>query len=148
MAGDSRSGGETFVVQLRRPKVEVRTGGVVVGGSGSVAFDRVLDRVDWARGPSAWLEDILKHCAQCEVKPKAGECVIGFQGRLYYYDDGMIYEPSEKYAACGTGALVCMGYLAGSYLLPPQDRVIGAVKHAALHVPSVGGKVRSVVGQL
>jgi len=137
LAGDSRAGNDAFVVAQRRPKVALY-GVVAVGAAGDARFDPVLAAVDWSRD---WLTEIRKHAAAIDVPLDCGELVIGHRGRLYYYDSGSIFEAAERYAACGSGALVCIGYLAASEGLPPQNRVRGAVAAAAKHVPTVGGKV-------
>jgi 20S proteasome alpha/beta subunit len=139
MAGDSRVSNDSIAVHQAKPKVYV-CGNVVLGCAGSGSFERALCLVDWTQD---WCKEIEKHRKALGVD-EDGEVLIGRAGRLYYYEAKGCFETEERYAACGSGALVCLGYLAATPGVPARERVRGAVQAAIQHVPSCGGKVSVV----
>ena len=137
MASDSRvSDGSKWATNDSRGKLRRSWRGDVVGYSGDDA-SRVLDRVDWT---SADLAGEIEKQAEA-LGLEDFELLIGRGGKLWYYETGTLWPTAERYAAIGSGSLVCLGYLAGTVGLPPQDRVRGAVRAAIEHVPTCGGRV-------
>lgn len=139
MAGDSRVSNDSWAVSQARPKVWLH-GDVVLGQSGAHSFERALALVDWSQD---WCKEIEKHAKALGIEPD-GEVLIGRAGSIWYYEAKGMYECAERYAAIGSGALVCLGYLAATPGVPARERVRGAVQAAIQHVPSCGGKVSVV----
>jgi len=145
MAADSRVSSDGIAVNQAAPKIHGYAPDsddrptILVGSAGDGAAERVIDLVDWTRGD--WAAEIAKHRSDLGIEADC-QLLIGRAGRLWYYEAGCCYESAERYAATGSGCLVCLGYLAATPGVPPQERVRGAVRAAIMHVPSCGGKVR------
>src|SRR5690606_33529549 len=139
MASDSRVGTNAWAHELGESKVTIARDDLLVGHAGSSA-ERVLRAVDWDAQDLAL--EIDRHIKRLDMQGDADfELLIGRGGKLWYYDGRTVWPCADRYASIGSGSLVCLGYLAATPGVPPQDRVRGAVRAAITHVPTCGGKI-------
>jgi len=142
MASDTRVGNDEACVRQRLPKIErLADGSVLVGYAGGVGVERTVRSVDWA---ADWESEILRRATEQSADVSEFDLLIGHKGRLWFFQDRSIFEAGAKYAAIGSGELVCLGYLAATAGEPPESRVRGAVRAAIEHVPTCGGRVCSL----
>ncbi len=131
LAGDSAVTVGDVVVTQAPPKVW-HQGAFGIGAAGDGVFDSILAGLRWS-GREWLLSEALGDLRQAlqDAGSPEGEAIIAHAGQLYYLGDSL-FPLRRKYGAVGTGAGVCLGYLAGS-VETPQQRVKGAVQAACEH---------------
>jgi len=123
------------------PKVATYAAGTVVAGYAGEWYGRALADVDWSLD---WELSIHQQIERRNLEPGQGGILIGTRGQIWSYDQGALYQHSDRYAAIGSGTLAALGSLYSTAGLPPQDRVQIAIRAASAHCPSVGGRITTV----
>lgn len=135
MACDSRVSNSSLAVECGS---KLATFGSTVVGYSGLAVLRLVASIDWS---GSFEPEIVRRAKELGLELGDFDLLIGRGGRLWYYESGTVYESGVRYAAIGSGASVCLGYLAGTVGVPPLERVRGAIRAAADHCPSVGGRI-------
>ena len=149
MASDSAWTTRTSDLVIEGPAKVWRIGDYVIGVAGDASCMHVYTSVQW-KSSRRWLEkqaitEILEQCRQHGTKPTDIIGLVGFRGVLYEHADQSFLPVVGGYAAIGSAQAFLLGYLRGTRnLLPPKERVKGAVMAAKEHCSGVQGRIKVV----